>query len=406
MKRLLVIVLVMGLALNVLAQNRKVEFQHKNWNKIVKMSKKQNKLIFLDCYTSWCGPCKTMLNTVFTQDKVADYMNDNFICTKYDMQKGEGITLKNKFKVTAFPTFLVIDENQDVIHRIVGSHGADNFIDYLSYALTKDKSSSALQKRYDNGERTGEFMYEYLCSLRWANMDKEEKEVANKYLTTLPKEDLLKKENWNTVRTFMTDPTTAEFIYVLDNLDNLYTMYGKDKVNAKIYRTYRKAIQGLEYFYGDKYPVDTEDAIVSGLQKYDFPRSKELLSIVLLNKYSRSGDLVKYASVVDAMVDYDLMKSDDAGYETINRAAEKIAKESKYSEDLKRAKAWFKFAASHVKHIGKKEQMLDSQAKTLEEVGSAADAKIARDAAEKAGKEAEKQGKKIHSIPAFNMNAK
>jgi len=406
MKRLLVFVLVVGLALNVLAQNRKVEFQHKKWNKIVKMSKKQNKLIFLDCYTSWCGPCKMMLKDVFTQDKVADYMNDNFICTKYDMQKGEGITLKKKLKVTAFPTFLVIDENENVVHRIVGAYDADIFTSYLANALTKDKSSSALQNRYNKGERTGAFMYEYLCSLRWANMDKEEKEVANKYLTTVPKEDLLKKENWNTVKNFMNDPTTAEFRYVLDNLDKLYTIQGKDEVSAKLYKTYRKAIQGLEYFYGEKYPVDTENAIIAGLQKYDFCRSKELLSIALLNKYSRNEDLTKYASVVDAMVDYDLMKSTDAGYETISRAAEKVAKESKFKEDLERAKAWFKFAASHIKHVGKKEQMLDSQAKVLEEVGNAADAKIARDAAKKAGKEAEKQGKKIHSIPAFKMTVK
>jgi thiol-disulfide isomerase/thioredoxin len=406
MKRLLVIVLALGLTFNVFAQNRKVEFQHKKWNKIVRMSKKQNKLIFLDCYTSWCGPCKTMLNKVFTQDKVADYMNDNFICTKYDMQKGEGITLKKKFKVTAFPTFLVIDENENVVHRIVGAYKAGIFIDYLANALTKDKSSSALQKRYENGERNGEFMYEYLCSLRWANKDKEEKEVANKYLTTVPKADLLKKENWNTIKHFMNDPSTAEFLYVMDNLDKLYAAQGNNQVNAKMYKTYRKAIQGLEYFYGKVYPTATENAIIISLQKYDFPRSKELLSIALLNKYSRNNNLTKYASVVDAMVDYDLMKATDEGYDIINRAAVKVAKESKYKEDLERAKAWFKFAASHTKHIGKKEQMLESQAKVLEEVGSAADAKVARDAAKKAGKEAEKQGKKIHSIPAFKMTTK
>ena len=55
---------------SVLAQNRSVEFEHAKWKKVVKKAKKENKLIFVDCYTSWCGPCKMMAKDVFTQDHV------------------------------------------------------------------------------------------------------------------------------------------------------------------------------------------------------------------------------------------------------------------------------------------------------------------------------------------------
>ncbi len=50
-----------------MAQNRSVEFEHSKWSKVLKKAKKENKLIFVDCYTSWCGPCKMMAKDVFTQ---------------------------------------------------------------------------------------------------------------------------------------------------------------------------------------------------------------------------------------------------------------------------------------------------------------------------------------------------
>ena len=28
------------------------------WDNVLRMAQEQNKYIFMDCYTSWCGPCK------------------------------------------------------------------------------------------------------------------------------------------------------------------------------------------------------------------------------------------------------------------------------------------------------------------------------------------------------------
>ena len=62
------------------AQNRSIVFREGNWEKILKQAKKEKKLIFVDCYTSWCGPCKMLAKNVFTQDKVADFYNTEFVC--------------------------------------------------------------------------------------------------------------------------------------------------------------------------------------------------------------------------------------------------------------------------------------------------------------------------------------
>ena len=63
---------------------------NKPWKEILQLAKKENKLIFMDCYTSWCGPCKALAKNVFTQEKVGDFFNPRFINVKYDMEKGDG----------------------------------------------------------------------------------------------------------------------------------------------------------------------------------------------------------------------------------------------------------------------------------------------------------------------------
>ena len=96
MKKLfLLTLLVAGVMMGVEAQNRSIDFeQTKEWKKVLKKAKKEKKLIFVDCYTSWCGPCKMLAKDVFTRDEVADYFNANFVCAKYDMEKdADGVIL-------------------------------------------------------------------------------------------------------------------------------------------------------------------------------------------------------------------------------------------------------------------------------------------------------------------------
>ena len=46
------------------------------------------KLIFLDCYTSWCGPCKKMAKDIFPLEEVGKFMNPAYVSIQIDMEKG------------------------------------------------------------------------------------------------------------------------------------------------------------------------------------------------------------------------------------------------------------------------------------------------------------------------------
>ncbi len=62
--------------------------ENPTWTTVLAQAKKENKMIFLDAYATWCGPCKQMDSEVYTNSAVANFYNANFINVKYDMEKG------------------------------------------------------------------------------------------------------------------------------------------------------------------------------------------------------------------------------------------------------------------------------------------------------------------------------
>lgn len=388
------------------AQNRSVEFEHTNWAKVLKKAKKQDRLIFVDCYTSWCGPCKMMAKDVFTQDHVADFFNSNFVNFKIDMEKGEGPKLKPDWKITAYPTFLIINSNGEVIHRIVGAYDADEFISYVKEAQTKDKNFAALSKAYEAGQREGEFMFSYLRALRLANLDKEEARKAKSYIASLAKEDLLKKENWNIIKYFMKEPLTDEFRFVLTNRNRFADLVGTEEIDLKIYNVYAKKIEEFQYFYpgnGKEYDKDGFDTMIQDLQTSDFPKATELIAIALKNEFQRQNDWNRYATVIDGAMDFALLKNYEHQYRFFDSAASMIAEVTTDKDLLTRALRWTTFAAEKEDRVEHKSGYLATKAKLLELVGNAEAAKTAKIESDKADKAAEKAGTKIISIPAFKM---
>ncbi len=107
---------------------RSITFAKGSWKEVLAKAKKENKLIFLDAYTTWCRPCMMMAKNVFTLNEVADYYNEHFINVSMDMEKGDGPALVKKYKIRAYPDFLYIDGNGKIVHRNGGYKEAPEFI--------------------------------------------------------------------------------------------------------------------------------------------------------------------------------------------------------------------------------------------------------------------------------------
>jgi len=106
-----------------------ITFHSGTWQQALDLAKKEKKIIFLDAYASWCGPCKKMKRTTFADKGVADYYNKNFINVAIDMEKGEGPALAVKYAVEAYPTLLFIKPDGTVFAKTMGFHEAKDFLE-------------------------------------------------------------------------------------------------------------------------------------------------------------------------------------------------------------------------------------------------------------------------------------
>lgn len=113
-----------------------IHFETGDWDSVVEKAQKEKKLIFLDVYASWCGPCKMMDKKVFPDKAVGDYYNQNFISYKVDGEKGEGKTLAQIYGVTAYPTnFYINPTDKKVISKEMGYVAPAQFIQRGESAL-------------------------------------------------------------------------------------------------------------------------------------------------------------------------------------------------------------------------------------------------------------------------------
>ncbi len=95
-------------------------FEKTSFQDVLAKAKKENKPIFIDFYTTWCGPCKMMENDVFTDGGVISMYNRNFINVKIDAEKGEGIDLARRYRIGGFPFLLYLDSKGKIIQKHLG----------------------------------------------------------------------------------------------------------------------------------------------------------------------------------------------------------------------------------------------------------------------------------------------
>ncbi|MFN0048409.1 MAG: thioredoxin family protein [Cytophagales bacterium] len=102
-----------------------------SFEQALKESQKDKKKVFIDVYTDWCGWCKKMDASTFSNEKVAVYLNKNFYSVKLDAESARTFEFRGKtiserelagqiFKVNSYPTTVYLDENFDILSPVPG----------------------------------------------------------------------------------------------------------------------------------------------------------------------------------------------------------------------------------------------------------------------------------------------
>lgn len=106
-----------------------IEFKNSNFDEALKEAKKTGKIIFLDAYTEWCGPCKKMAATTFKDAEVAKVFNAKFINLKVEMEKdADGPRIAQQFSVRAYPSLLFINGDGKIVKYVVGFQTAEQLL--------------------------------------------------------------------------------------------------------------------------------------------------------------------------------------------------------------------------------------------------------------------------------------
>lgn len=105
-----------------------IQFQKGTWEESLQQAKKENKLIFLDIYATWCGPCKKLKANTFSNEEVGIFYNTTFINVALDGENGEGIDLARRYGVRGYPTLLFIDAHGKVVSGTSGYHNPSEFL--------------------------------------------------------------------------------------------------------------------------------------------------------------------------------------------------------------------------------------------------------------------------------------
>lgn len=144
-KRLLAACLLLLVTLSVNAAEIKF-LENPTWASVLEKAKKENKIIFLDAYATWCGLCKQMDAETYTNQAVADFYNANFINVKYDMEKGEGAMLSDRYYVSAYPNLVFINPDGVMLHKGVGFVAANEFLALGKIAKNPETQYYTLKK--------------------------------------------------------------------------------------------------------------------------------------------------------------------------------------------------------------------------------------------------------------------
>jgi thiol-disulfide isomerase/thioredoxin len=307
-----------------------IKFNEGQWNDLLAKAKAQNALIFVDAYTTWCGPCKMMASQVFTQKEVGDFYNSKFINAKIDMEKGEGIELAQRYTVQAYPSFLFVDGDGMVVHRAVGYQEAEAFIELGKVALDPGKRLGGLISSYENGNRDPQFLYD-LAMARLNAMDGGHLPVAEEYLAT--QSDWNTPQNLELIYYIVDNPDSKLFDYMVKNRAAFEEQFGQDAIIDRV----QQLIMQKAFANGN----EGESALseVDKMYAKVYPEQAARLSANFrMSYYNMLGDVNNFAK---SAVDYfDKYPSDD--FNELNNVAWTFYESIQDKDMLKKALGWAK----------------------------------------------------------------
>jgi thioredoxin-related protein len=338
MKSYLLVLSLFLLTANAFAQG--IQFEQGSWTDVKAKAKAEKKPIFVDAYTTWCGPCKKMAKEVFTQDGIGSYFNTTFINYQMDMEKGEGIEFAKLYEVNAFPTLLYFDSEGKLAFKAIGAKDENGLLSQAKLALNPEYQLATYKKEYEEGGKTLSDLTRYVNKLREGGTYSTAMQVVTDYIKAMPEKERISADVWKLISSYLGDYKSDVFEFVLKNLKKYNAVAGKDPVSR-----YDFNVLAIRTIPGSR-GADSRETYYGTLEKYkQYVPTDYLVARMLYfeNLNGHEDSCFKYAkNLFDKK--YPVIREDDKlAYYKIYIANKFIAAEG---EKLEAATRWAQQAAA------------------------------------------------------------
>lgn len=168
--------IILLLAIMVASVTTAQEIQWMSMNEALAAQKKEPRKIFMDVYTTWCGPCKLLDKNTFSNKKVIDFINKNFYAVKFNAEGTEEITFQDftytnpnyqegrkgrnathffadALKLQGYPSLVFFKDDGQLIQAIPGYKTPQQLEIYLKMIANDDYASITTMEKWEEYQK-------------------------------------------------------------------------------------------------------------------------------------------------------------------------------------------------------------------------------------------------------------
>ena len=323
---------ILFISLSVFSQES-INFEKGTFKEILAKAKKEKKLVFMDAFAVWCGPCKLMEKNIFTLPSVSEYYNANFINARFDMEKGEGQEIAMKYGVRSYPTFLFLNGDGEVVMKNYGYMGEKDFLTIAQEANQPKYRNSSNKELFEKGESNPEFLLN-MMSL-YAQSDYELAKKASERYFKVKNNQPLTKDELGMLLYFIKSPSDPNYQIFVAKKQEITTLMSEDIYNQ--FDTNIKITKILENTLDQKTGTINDDEFF----KNAIPLVGKTEAEIALNRmkviiYPNSG---KFAEYEKAALSY-YQNAENFESEELLKAAWIFSEHITTPSSLKKAEEW------------------------------------------------------------------
>jgi len=308
-----------------------IDFEHISLEEALEQAKAQDKLVFIDFHTEWCGPCKRLAAGPFNEQANGDFFNQHFISLKLDAEK-EGRKAASRYQVRSYPTLLFVNGDGEIIHRGASRNGDDliGFGKEALNAVNAKYSWEKLQELFPGKQDDEAFLKLYYQKMIEFDADASEGIDA-----------------WLKLQTEFDESSEEMMQFLLKNQENVYCGTKAEEIFNANYDHYLTQASGTQRIIVERFrqgmfshtvrkakrsgSASLMQVLIDRYQKYSIkPRSDENLQTFQMDYYRFSKDYDAFKRLAEVYVDSlmslqtvkEIHKEDAALYESYAKGKE------------------------------------------------------------------------------------